>query len=403
VRRKLSLLTFTTLYPNSANPSHGIFVETRLRHLLTSGDVESRVIAPVPWFPFRSPRFGAYAVHAAAPRQEERHGISIAHPRFVLVPKIGMIAAPYALARSAIAAARHLIAGGYDFDAIDSHYFYPDGVAAMMLGRALGKPVVITARGTDINLIPRYALPRRAILGAARQCAAIITVCAALKDAMIALGVDASKITVLRNGVDLKLFHPEDRATARASFGMTRFALASVGHLIARKGHDLVINALRAMPDTELFIAGSGPENTRLQTLARELGLSARVRFLGVLPQDRLRTLYEGADALVLASNREGWANVLLESMACGTPVVAADVWGTPEVVAAREAGVLMRERSPAGIAEAVRKLRGSLPSREATRRYAEKFSWDDTTRGQVELFARVVAGSCASGRMDGA
>jgi len=393
-QRKLRLLTFTTLYPNAANPQNGIFVETRLRHLLASGEVESQVIAPIPWFPFRSARFGSYAVYAAAPRNEERHGIQIAHPRFLRLPKIGMTTAPFTLARAGIGAARHIVAGGYDFDVIDAHYFYPDGIAAIMLGKALAKPVVITARGTDVNLIPRYPLPRRMILRAARECAAIITVCAALKDELVALGADASKITVLRNGVDLELFHPGDRAMARTSFGMNRFTLASVGYLVARKGHDLVIGALPALPDIELFIAGAGPEDDRLQALARKLGVSDRVRFLGALPQDRLRMLYTAVDSLVLASSREGWANVLLESMACGTPVVASNVWGTPEVVAAPEAGVLMNERSSAGIAEAVRRLRRSPPAREATRRYAERFSWGDTTRGQIDLFSQVVADS---------
>lgn len=387
----MRLLTFSTLYPNAANPGHGIFVEARLRHLLASGEVESRVIAPVPWFPFRDPRFGRYAVFAAAPKREIRNEISVEHPRYLQVPKAGMTTAPLMLGRSAIASARRLIRSGYDFDLVDAHYFYPDGVAAMMLGRELQKPVVITARGTDVNLIPRYARPRRLILNAAHQCAAIITVCSALKDELVTLGVEASKITVLRNGVDLTQFRPEERTTARATFGMSRFAIGSVGHLVPRKGHDLVIGALASLHDVELFIAGDGPESSRLMATAREYNVLDRVRFLGALAQDRLRTLYSGLDALVLASSREGWANVLLEAMACGTPVIASNVWGTPEVVAAAEAGVLMRERTSDGVASGVRQLRAALPNRAATRRYAEGFSWDATTRGQLELFVTVL------------
>jgi teichuronic acid biosynthesis glycosyltransferase TuaC len=173
---------------------------------------------------------------------------------------------------------------------------------------------------------------------------------------------------------------------------MDRFTLMSVGHLEPRKGHELVIQALPALPDVHLNIAGSGPDRKKLEDLAHTLEVQDRVRFLGPLPQTELRRWYGGADALVLASSREGWANVLLESMACGTPVVASNVWGTPEVVASPEAGVLMRERTPHGVAEAVTALRASYPSHEATRRYAERFSWDDTTQGQIALFQRIAA-----------
>lgn len=389
----MRILTFSSLYPSASMPNHGIFVETRLRHLLASGKVEARVIAPVPWFPFTHSRFGEYGRFAAAPRYEERNGIRVSHPRFLRLPKVGMSSAPFTLARAGLAEARRLIAEGFDFDLIDAHYFYPDGVAAVMMGNALRKPVVITARGTDINLVPRYPRPRAMILDAARRCDAMITVCAALKDELVQLGAAAEKVTVLRNGVDLKLFHAEDRGAARQSFGMRRFAIASVGHLIERKGHELVVGAMAQMPDTELFVAGTGPEERALRDLAARSRVSDRVTFLGAVPQSRLRTLYSGVDCLVLASSREGWANVLLEAMACGAPVVASNVWGTPEVVAAPEAGVLMKERSAAGVVDAISALRAALPDRAGTRGYAERFSWDDTTSGQLELFAQVLRG----------
>nr|WP_297530174.1 glycosyltransferase family 4 protein [uncultured Roseateles sp.] len=393
----MKLLTFSTLYPSAVMPSHGIFVETRLRHLIASGQAESRVIAPVPWFPLKGERFGEYGRFAATPARETRHGLDISHPRFVRLPKVGMSSAPYTLAWTFLRAARQLQASGYDFDLIDAHYFYPDGVAAVMVARALDKPVVITARGTDINLIPQHAFPRKLILRAAHQADAMITVCEALKDELVALGADPAKVTALRNGVDLSLFHPAGRDEARAALGLTteagtrRFTLASVGHLIERKGHERVIGALAELPDVDLLIAGTGPEEGALRRLAESLGVASRVRFLGALPQARLREVYVGVDALVLASSREGWANVLLEAMACGTPVAASNVWGTPEVVASPEAGELMPERTAAGVAEAVRRLRASPRDRAATRRYAERFSWDATTQGQLDLFHRIL------------
>ena len=385
------LLTFTTLYPGSTQPNHGVFVENRLRHLLASGHVQSQVIAPVPWFPSTASLFGRYAAAARMPSRETRNGIDVEHPRYIVLPRVGMSLAPLSLFAAVLPIVRRRLQRS-DFDLIDAHYFYPDGVAAMLIGRAVGKPVVITARGTDINFIPKYLFPRRMILYAARNAAGIIAVSKALKDALIGLGVAAERITVLRNGVDLQMFAPGDRDAARRQLALTGRTLLSVGHLIERKGHDLAIAALPRLPGCRLLIAGDGPEHGRLKALAVRLAVADRVRFLGAIPHDRLRTAYLAADALVLASRREGWPNVLLESIACGTPVVASPIWGTPEIVCRPEAGVLMRERSSEGVAEAVNRLFDAPPDHGATRAFAERFSWDETTEGQIRLFEEIVS-----------
>jgi teichuronic acid biosynthesis glycosyltransferase TuaC len=226
---------------------------------------------------------------------------------------------------------------------------------------------------------------------AAAHAAGMITVCNALRDEMIGLGVDGERIVALRNGVDLQRFVPIDREAARSKLGLTGFNLISVGVLDPRKAHDLTIGALPMLPQVKLMIAGIGPERKKLEALAQQLGVADRVNFLGAVAQTELKEYYNAADAMVLASSREGWANVLLESMACGTPVVASNVWGTPEVVAAPEAGVLMGERTAAGVAQAVQALRANYPEHAATRRYAEGFSWDSTTEGQIKLFSRII------------
>ena len=387
----MRLLTFTSLYPNPEKPSHGIFVETRLRHLLASGQAEARVVAPVPWFPVRHPLFGRYAGLARIPTREHRNGIDVTRPRFAAIPRLGMRLSPLLLAAGAKRSVANIL-DAHGFDLIDAHYFYPDGVAAAMLGRYFNKPVVITARGSDINLFPDYPAARRQIMWAARQARGVVAVCDALRVAMVALGVPAAKIRTLRNGVDLALFHPVDRPAARMRLDIAGYTLLAVGNLVALKGHDLMIGALPMLPDVQLLVAGTGPLERQLRTLAAKLGVAARVRFLGALPQETLRDYYGAADALLLASSREGWANVLLESMACGTPVLAPRVGGIPEVVASRAAGMLYGERTSAAIAAAVNQLRADPPMREATRRYAGRFSWDDTTEGQLRLFRSIVA-----------
>ncbi|POZ51055.1 glycosyltransferase family 4 protein [Methylovulum psychrotolerans] len=382
----MRILTYTTLYPNDVQLRHGIFVEQRLRHLLAQKHVEAKVVAPVPWFPSSAKLFGAYGDYARISRQEQRHGIDIYHPRYAVIPKFGMMVSPALLAAASLPLLKRLIADGYDFDVLDAHYFYPDGVAAALLAKALGKPLVITARGTDINLIPQQAVPKKMILWAARQAGQIITVCEALRSEMIALGVPGEKIHALRNGVDLQVFCPQDRTALRQAMNLHKPTLLSVGHLIERKGHHLVIEALQQLPGYELLIAGDGEESANLQALVARLGLSERVRFLGALTHQQLRDVYNAADALVLASSREGWANVLLEAMACGTPVVATAIWGTPEVVRTPAAGVLVGQRTARALAEGVQALFAQYPHRPDTRAYAEKFSWDDTVAGVYAL-----------------
>ncbi len=392
--RPLRVLTFSTLFPNAASPGWGIFVETRLRHLVASGRVESRVIAPVPWFPSTNPRFGQYAAFARAPRSEQRFGLQVEHPRYPVIPKVGMSVAPALLAAWSAPAVRRLFASGFDFDLIDAHYYYPDGVAAALLGEWFGRPVVITARGTDINLIPQHELPRRMIRWAARRAAASITVCQALKDEMAGIGVDTANVHVLRNGVDLVKFSPLVQAEARAALKLPSGRVAlSVGYLIERKGHHLAIEAMARLPEWQLVIAGDGELAGELRALAARLGVASRVHFAGAVPQEQLATYYSAADVLILASSREGMANVLLESLACGTPVVATPLWGTPEVIAVPESGELMAERSAGSLVGALQRLAARLPERAATRAYAENFSWDNTTAGQLALFERVVGG----------
>jgi teichuronic acid biosynthesis glycosyltransferase TuaC len=388
----IRLLTFSTLFPNAARPNHGIFVENRLRHLLAGGGATSMVLAPVPWFPSQAERFGEWALNARAPVVETRHGTEIRHPRYPVIPKAGMSVAPWLLYRAMLPVVGRLLAEGSRFDLIDAHYLYPDGVAAVWIGQRFGLPVVLTARGTDVNLIPRYSVPRRLIQGAIRGASALVAVSAALRQVLVELGAPEEKVTVLRNGVETDLFRPPpNRAAARAAIGLTRPTLISVGGLIARKGHDRTIEAMRQLPEFELVIAGEGPERERLSAQIVRHQLGDRVRLLGPRPHGELAALYGAADASVLASSREGWANVLLESMACGTPVVASAIWGNPEVVRAPAAGVIYQPNTPDGIAAGVRQLFAAMPERRATRAYAEMFGWDETTAGQLALFNRIL------------
>jgi glycosyltransferase involved in cell wall biosynthesis len=387
----MRILTLTTLYPNAAQPAHGVFVENRLRAFADRFGAEIKVIAPVPWFPVKAKWAGRYGDFAAAPLEENRRGFLVRHPRYAIPPKVGMTYAAKALENSFLKAAREVIAEGFDPDLIDAHYLYPDGVAAVRVARALGKPVVLTARGTDVNLIPKYPRQRAMILEAVRKASAVICVASALKDELVRLGAPAEKIRVLRNGVDLGMFRPLDRNALRHRLKLEGDVIASVGHLTERKGHHLVIEALAGIKGATLMIAGAGEERASLEALAQRLGVADRARFLGRIAHEKLAEIYNAADVLALASSREGWPNVLLEAMACGTPAVASPVWGSGEIIRESSAGALAKERTAAAMRDALVKVLGARPSRDATRAYAAGFSWDETSDALARLFKEVV------------
>ena len=235
---KLHPLTVSSLYPSAALPEFGIFVENRLRHLANSGEIVPRVVAPVPWFPSGRARFGRYAAFARTPLLEERFRIPVAHPRYPVLPNVGMSAQPLLLYAALRAHALRLLRSGARIDLIDAHYVYPDGVAAGLLARELRVPLVVTARGTDLNLVPRYRVPRRWIRWVIGSADRLVAVCEALAEVYRELGARPDKVRVLRNGVDLDLFTPGDTEAVRHRLKIDRPCMIVVGQLIERKGVD---------------------------------------------------------------------------------------------------------------------------------------------------------------------
>lgn len=396
LKRPIRTLLFSTLYPSSVRPGHGIFVETRLRELLGSGQVQTKVVAPVPWFFSTDARYGEYARVAGTPVREQHNGIDVLHPRYFVPPKVGMNIAPFTLAMGARPTVQRLLDEGFDFDVIDAHYYYPDGVAASLLAKYFNKPLTITARGSDINLIANnYTIPRKLMRWASQRADASIGVSQALMQSMANIGMPQSRLMMMPNGVDLARFQLQPQADSRAALGWPEQpTLLSVGNLVENKGHHIAIEALAHLSEFRLVIAGEGPELIALQTLATRLGVAARVQFLGRVFQDQLATCYSAADILILASSREGWPNVLLESMACGTPVVATNVGGIPEIITSDTTGRLMATRTAAAAVQSILDLWRNLPDRAAVQSRARDSSWQSTTEAQINLFTRIVAGA---------
>lgn len=389
----LKIATLSSLYPSKSQPGKGVFIENRTAHLRKSSDVEIRVIAPVPWFPLRSRQFGRYADHARAPIRELRDGLSIEYPRYIVVPKIGMRLAPLLMAFGILGAFKKLITNRYDFDIIDAYYFYPDGVAAALVGKWLNKPVVINALGTDVNVIPDFRIPRTWIKWAANRASAITTVSKALRAELLNLGICEEKIHVNLHGVDHERFAPPAEPLQwSASVPRRSRTLLCVGNLLEAKGQHLAIESLLHLKDFRLILVGEGEYEHRLKQQVSDLHLADRVTFVGHVDHAELVTYYSSSDALVLPSLREGIPNVILESLACGTPVIATNVGGIPEIINSKPAGVLLCDRSPLAIVDAVNQLFTDYPSTQEVVQFSKQFTWSKTTKNQVRIFKQVVS-----------
>jgi teichuronic acid biosynthesis glycosyltransferase TuaC len=331
------------------------------------------------------------------PRGEKFGDLEAFHPRYFLVPKISMLVHGLAMFRGSKDIVRELHSER-KFDCIDAHYVYPDGFAAVLLGRSLGIPVIVSARGTDISLFPTFRTIRPMIRWTLENSAGAVGVSNALKDLMLELGAPADRAAAIGNGVDIERFQPMGREDARRKLEMPEDSeiVVAVGNLVPVKGHEFLIPAIARLvarhPKIRLYIVGEGVAREALEAMARKAGVQDRVFFVGRKPNEELKHWYSAADVSCLASSREGWANVLLESLACGTPVVATRVWGTPEIISSPELGVLV-DQSAESIAGGLEQALQKQWDREYLARYAASRTWDVVAE-EVEnfLLARISA-----------
>jgi len=382
----LRVLTLSTLFPDATRANFGVFVERQTLGLAALPDVDLRVVAPLGLPPIA---VGRYAALAALPRRESWKGLDVQRPRFLNVPGTGGRWHAPLLVRALVPLLDGLRAD-FAFDVIDAEFFFPDGPAAIALGRRYGVPVSIKARGADIHHWGQ-GMTAAQVRDAGQAADGMLAVSAAMRRDMAALGLPEDRITVHRTGVDLDRFCPiEDRAGAKAAMGITGPMILSVGALIDRKGHDIVIDALAQLPGATLVIAGEGPARPRLVARAAALGLGERVRLLGAVPHADLPALIAAADVMALASASEGLANAWVEALACGTPIVITDAGGAREVVTDPAYGAIA-PRTAQGFADAIARILAAPPLPDAVRKGAEPFTWAANTAALYDHLAGLV------------
>ena len=370
----LRVLTLSSLFPSAAKPVFGLFVARQTQALAALPHTDVQVVAPIglpPWPVSLARHYRALSHLAPA---EIWAGLKIWRPRFRHWPGSDGRFDVAALVQT-LTPLLAKIRQDFRFDVIDAQYFFPDGPAALALGKHFGVPVSIKARGADIHYWGHRPVPGRAICKAGQAADGLLAVSAALKADMVQLGFPEDRIKVHYTGVDLALFRPQNRAQAKAHLGIYGPLIASLGALIPRKQQSLVIEALTAVPDAQLALIGDGPEHARLKALAQQLGVAERIIWPGALPPADVALWLAAADVMALTSASEGVANAWVEALACGTPIIITDVGGARELLTDDKAGQIVPQDAKA-IAAAISSLICDPPSQQLCRSRATRFTW---------------------------
>ena len=389
----MKMITFTNIYPNPAQPNRGVFIAQMLQKL--DRKITNYVISPLPWspnFPILRKEWSAFT------KVPFTIDDTTYYPKYFLVPKISGAFNAISIAARCYPFIKKFIKT-QNIELINGHWIYPDCVAAVWIAKKLSLPVVISARGCDINLYKNFRFRRPQIKWALENADAITTVTKSLQNAIVdEFGIEKRKITVIKNGINMGLFNKLNKPEARSKLGLqhNRKYLLFVGSLDEVKGVIYLINALKILKSRgklKFFtkIIGDGPDKAFLEEQVKQFRLQKYVDFLGVKPHNEISVWMKASDILCLPSKREGMPNVILEAQACGLPVVASNVGGIPEIVD-NSNGILVSPQNTEALANAL--TRAFLTYRNHID-VAVVYSWKDCAEKYSELYYSVLNKRC--------
>jgi teichuronic acid biosynthesis glycosyltransferase TuaC len=397
-------LLFSNLFPTSAKSGRGIFTLQIAEEMARLCDLT--VAVPLPWFPrlaLARKLLPQYAEFGHTVPVLGWKGFSAHYLRYPLIPKVSeaVHAQLISLGVAGRIARLHRRIG---FDVINAHWLYPDGVAAVALGRRLGIPVVLTGLGCDVNDSLHDPRLRSNILGAVAAAAAVTTVSAPLAQSLIEAGVPGEKITVIPNGVDTVRFKPRDAAACRREVGESPDGplIVCVSRLSSEKGVRFLVHAMHVLratvPDARLAFVGDGPQRAELEELARTFGLQNAVRFVGNVEHAKVSSWLGAATIACMPSLREGHPNAAMEALASGRPLVASAVGALPGMIQA-SAGVLVPAGDPAALAAGLGRALGNSWDAAAINASVAQSSWAGGARQYVQVLERAVREAATAAR----
>ncbi len=390
----MKVLVLTTVFPNCKQPTLGTFVRERMFRV--AKECELKVVAPVPWFPFA--RYLKPNYRPIVPRNEIQQGIEVYHPRFFSVPGVLKCLDGFFFFLSLLSPLKR-IRKDFDFDIIDAHFSYPEGLGAVLLARFFNRPVTITLRGTIVPL-SKYLLRRIQIIYALRKATKVFSVSNSLKEKAVSLGIESSKILPIPNGVDMEKFFSMPKNEARHELGLLldKKIIMSVGGLVKRKGFHRVLAVLPEVTEKYkeiLYVIVGGPTvegdlGPELKKQVKELNLDDHVHFTGTLPYDKVRKWLNAADIFCLATSNEGWANVFFEAMACGKPVVTTKVGGNEEVIKSADYGILVDLNDQKQLKNAIIEALEKKWDHRKIIEYASENNWENVARKVLQEFKKI-------------
>ena len=394
----MHILGITHLFPSSRDPFFAPFNRQQLAALSKLCTLD--LLATIPWFPGAAmfSRWSRAGRLARVPDRESIDGLAVRHPRFLYVPLVG-----YPLTAVLYAASLWpVVRRSRGIDAIFSAWAYPDGVAAVALGRMLRVPVVVKAHGSDLNVIGQRWGPRQSLRWALPRASRVVVVSRSLGSKAVALGAAPERIELVENGVDGKLFFPRDRGEARTILACDADArlILYVGRLERAKGVLDLVDAFVAIaaphPELDLCLVGDGPD--RAECERRAAVVSRQVKFLGALPLEQVPLWIAASNILTLPSWNEGTPNVLLEALACGRRIVATRVGGIPDLITGSELGELVPARASASLGAALlRQAYSSYDPAQVAARGA-RGDWSKSAERLHEVISSAVADHARGG-----
>lgn len=335
---RLNILLISNLFPTPVDPIRGVFIYQIAKRLQAKCDLT--VVCPLPWFPrwAKGKLFEKWADFAHVPKVYEWQGFTVHSPKYPMIPKVSEAVHAAFVFPSLYRTVKRLHRTK-KFDSVNTHWLYPDGVAAAWITHLLKLPHVVTALGCDANLFMLQGHKRPQIEWALRKAQGVTVVSEALRNFLVEQGLKDKCIDVIPNGVDAEIFHPRDKAECARQLGLTYQGktVVFVGQLLEVKGVIYLIEAVERLvaagKDFMVYLVGEGSGRSEYEAEIARRGLSGHMRLVGNRPHAEIAVWMGIGDVFCLPSIREGFPNVVLEALFCGRPVVASRVGGIPEMV----------------------------------------------------------------------